>query len=225
MQHARNALNWEDLLASEKAQEYFTTLMQFVAQERASGQTIYPPKQDVFNAFKYCEVSNLKVVIIGQDPYHGPNQAHGLCFSVRRGNKVPPSLRNIYKELSQDIEGFNIPEHGELTDWAKQGVLLLNTVLTVRDGQAHSHKNQGWETFTDTVISRISENLEGLVFLLWGSPAQKKASLIDMSKHYILSAAHPSPLSAHRGFWGCKHFSETNRILKKNDLSPIQWQV
>lgn len=218
-------LTWQDLLGDEKQQDYFQSLMAFVQQERTSGELIYPPKEDVFNAFKYCQAHNVKVVIIGQDPYHGPNQAHGLCFSVRRGNRIPPSLRNIYKELEQDIEKFSTPKHGELTAWAEQGVLLLNTVFTVRDGQAHSHKNRGWERFTDTVIAKVSESLSGVVFLLWGSPAQKKASLIDTSKHYILTAAHPSPLSAHRGFLGCKHFSETNRLLLKDNRGLIQWQV
>lgn len=222
---ADSSLTWQSLLGPEKQQRYFRDLMHFVAEERRSGHMIYPPKEDVFNAFSYCEAHQVKVVIIGQDPYHGPNQAHGLCFSVRRGNKIPPSLRNIYKELAQDIPGFITPEHGELSAWARQGVLLMNTVLTVRDGQAHSHKNRGWERFTDTVIKQVSEHLSGVIFLLWGSPAQKKASLIDSSKHHILSAAHPSPLSAHRGFLGCKHFSEANRILKKNDLTPIHWQV
>ncbi|MFC4700346.1 uracil-DNA glycosylase [Glaciecola siphonariae] len=218
-------LTWQHLLGDEKQKSYFTELMKFVEAERASGQIVYPPQHEVFNALKLCEANKVRVVIIGQDPYHGPNQAHGLCFSVKQGNKIPPSLRNIYKELSQDIPGFCVPEHGELTHWAKQGVLLLNTVLTVRDGQAHSHKNKGWETFTDTVISKVSEATQGVVFLLWGGPAQKKMSLIDTTKHYVLRSAHPSPLSAHRGFLGCGHFSETNRILLKNGHSAIDWQV
>lgn len=218
-------VTWQDLLGAEKQQAYFQSLMAFVAQERASGQVIYPPQQDVFNAFKFCQASKVKVVIIGQDPYHGANQAHGLCFSVRKGNKIPPSLRNIYKELEQDIDSFTSPAHGDLTQWATQGVLLLNTVLTVRDAQAHSHKNQGWERFTDTVINKISSHLEGVVFLLWGSPAQKKTSMIDTSKHYILTAAHPSPLSAHRGFFGCKHFSQANQILEKTGRTVIEWQI
>lgn len=218
-------VTWQDLLGAEKQQAYFQSLMAFVAQERASGQVIYPPQQDLFNAFKFCQASNVKVVIIGQDPYHGANQAHGLCFSVRKGNKIPPSLRNIYKELEQDIDSFTSPAHGDLTQWATQGVLLLNTVLTVRNAQAHSHKNQGWERFTDTVINKISSHLEGVVFLLWGSPAQKKTSMIDTSKHYILTAAHPSPLSAHRGFFGCKHFSQANQILEKTGRAVIEWQI
>jgi uracil-DNA glycosylase len=220
-----NSPTWHDLLGNEKQQPYFTSLLAFVEEERAAGEQIYPPKQDVFNAFKYCQAKDVKVVIIGQDPYHGANQAHGLCFSVKRPNKIPPSLRNIYKELAQDIEGFRAPQHGELTHWAEQGVLLINTVFTVREGQAHSHKNQGWERFTDAVIAKVSEHLSDVVFLLWGGPAQKKVSLIDTSKHYVLAAAHPSPLSAHRGFLGCKHFSQTNRILLSNEHTPIDWQI
>nr|WP_136250641.1 uracil-DNA glycosylase [Ningiella ruwaisensis] len=216
---------WSDLLGAEKQKDYFRQLMQFVANERAEGYVIYPPEKDVFNAFTFCEAHEVKVVIIGQDPYHGPQQAHGLCFSVLKGNKIPPSLRNIYKELANDIPDFKIPQHGELSAWAEQGVLLLNTVLTVRDAQAHSHKNKGWEQFTDTVIAKVSDALDGLVFLLWGAPAQKKASLIDTSKHSILKAAHPSPLSAHRGFLGCKHFSQVNAILAQQGKQAINWQV
>lgn len=216
---------WEDLIGEEKQQPYFTELLAFVTRERESGQTIYPQNSEEFNAFKFCPAAKCKVVIIGQDPYHGANQAHGLSFSVKKGNKIPPSLRNIYKELSQDIPGFISPSHGELTAWAEQGVLLLNTVLTVRDGHAHSHKNQGWERFTDTVISTISERLQGVVFLLWGAPAQKKASLINTNKHFIFKSAHPSPLSAHRGFLGCKHFSLANQTLEKSGQSPIDWQI
>jgi uracil-DNA glycosylase len=225
MTQANSQLSWKALLGDEKQKPYFQSLMAFVEQERALPIPIYPAKEDVFNAFKFCEADEVKVVIIGQDPYHGPNQAHGLCFSVKKGNPIPPSLRNIYKELEQDIESFTSPEHGELTKWAEQGVLLLNTVFTVRDGQAHSHKNKGWETFTDTVISQLSEHSSNLVFPLWGGPAQKKASLIDSSKHHILTAAHPSPLSAYRGFLGCGHFSECNRILTKHVRMPIDWQV
>lgn len=219
------ANTWEDLIGKEKQQPYFKSLLSFVEQERNSGQVIYPANSEVFNAFKYCPADKCKVVIIGQDPYHGPNQAHGLSFSVKKGNKIPPSLRNIYKELSQDVPNFTIPQHGELIAWAEQGVLLLNTVLTVRDGQAHSHKNKGWERFTDSVISTISERLEGLVFLLWGAPAQKKMSLIDQHKHWIFTAAHPSPLSAHRGFLGCRHFSLANQKLEQNGQSPIDWHI
>jgi uracil-DNA glycosylase len=164
-------------------------------------------------------------VILGQDPYHGPNQAHGLSFSVKRGNKIPPSLRNIYKELANDIEGFNIPQHGDLSEWAQQGVLLLNTVLTVEQGLAHSHKKIGWEQFTNAVIAQISESFDNLVFILWGGPAQKKEKLIDSAKHCIIKGVHPSPLSAHRGFLGCKHFSQTNTYLSSVGKPVIHWQI
>ncbi|MFC3121008.1 uracil-DNA glycosylase [Agaribacter flavus] len=218
-------MTWQDIIGEEKHKPYFAELMQFVAEERASGKVIYPPKEDVFNAFKYTDVDKLKVVILGQDPYHGPNQAHGLCFSVLKGNKIPPSLRNIYQELARDISGFQIPSHGELTEWARQGVLMINTVMTVRQGEANSHKGKGWETFTDALIRQISTKLSGLVFLLWGSPAQKKASFIDTDKHHILKAVHPSPLSAHRGFFGCQHFSKTNKILTESGREAINWQI
>lgn len=195
-----------------------------VANERAKGKVVFPVDADVFNAFKLTQADTLKVVIIGQDPYHGPHQAHGLCFSVSKGNKIPPSLRNIYKELAADIPHFVIPTHGDLSDWAEQGVLLLNTVLTVEQGQAHSHKKIGWEQFTDGVISTINREYDNLVFLLWGAPAQKKAMLIDQQRHTILSAVHPSPLSAHRGFFGCQHFSKTNQILTLLGKQAIDWQ-
>lgn len=195
-----------------------------VAKERAAGKVIYPADADVLNAFKLTQAETLKVVIIGQDPYHGPNQSHGLCFSVRKGNKIPPSLRNIYKELASDIPNFEIPSHGDLSHWAEQGVLLLNTVLTVEQAQAHSHKKIGWEQFTDGVISTINRECDNLIFLLWGVPAQKKAALIDEKRHTILTAVHPSPLSAHRGFFGCQHFSKTNQILNSQGKQPIDWQ-
>lgn len=216
---------WADILGKEKQQPYFQQMMQFVERERAAGKTIYPPRQDVFNAFDLTEFDKVKVVILGQDPYHGPNQSHGLCFSVQPGVKVPPSLANIYKELASDISGFTIPQHGFLQSWAEQGVLLLNTVLTVEQAQAHSHAKIGWERFTDTVIQQLSVHCNGLVFLLWGSHAQKKGLVIDKQKHYILSAPHPSPLSAYRGFFGCRHFSQTNNLLKQQNKSPIDWQV
>jgi uracil-DNA glycosylase len=219
------SVTWQALIGEEKEQAYFTELLAFVEKERNDGKIVYPPSADVFNAFKLCSADNCKVVILGQDPYHGPNQAHGLSFSVKKGNKIPPSLRNIYKELSQDIDGFVIPSHGELTGWAQQGVLLLNTVLTVRDSEAHSHKNKGWERFTDRVIQALSEHDDALVFLLWGAPAQKKSTLIDTNKHFILSAPHPSPLSAHRGFLGCRHFSQTNELLISAGKVPINWQI
>lgn len=217
------ALTWHDVLATEKEQPYFIETLKMVAQEREAGVTVYPPKEDVFNAFRLTELSDVKVVILGQDPYHGPNQAHGLAFSVRPGVAVPPSLMNMYKELEQDIPGFTRPNHGFLESWAKQGVLLLNTVLTVEAGKAHSHARFGWETFTDRVIAVINETRENVVFLLWGSHAQKKGSIIDTQRHHVLKAPHPSPLSAHRGFFGCQHFSRTNEILTQQGDAPIDW--
>ncbi|PWC21121.1 MULTISPECIES: uracil-DNA glycosylase [Brenneria] len=217
------SLTWHDVLAQEKLQPYFINTLQFVGKERAAGKIIYPPQKDVFNAFRFTELHQVKVVILGQDPYHGPNQAHGLSFSVRPGVPAPPSLVNIYKELANDIPDFEIPRHGFLQSWAEQGVLLLNTVLTVEAGQAHSHANLGWETFTDRVIAVLNENREGIVFLLWGSHAQKKGSIIDRQRHHVLKAPHPSPLSAHRGFLGCKHFSQANRLLEQQGLAPIDW--
>lgn len=216
---------WKDVLGNEKAQPYFQQIVQFVEQERAAGKVIFPPQKDVFNAFRYTEFSDVKVVILGQDPYHGPGQAHGLCFSVLPGVKSPPSLMNMYKELANDIPGFQIPNHGHLTKWAEQGVLLLNTVLTVQQGMAHSHAKIGWERFTDNVIAQLNEHRSGIVFLLWGSHAQKKGSMIDTSRHHVLKTTHPSPLSAHRGFLGCKHFSTTNNILIQKKFQPIDWQI
>lgn len=185
-------------------------------------RTVFPIKDKIFAAFEYCPLDDVKVVIIGQDPYHGAGQAHGLCFSVPDGEKIPPSLRNIYKELQSDI-GKEIPTSGNLEHWAKQGVLLLNATLTVEEGQAGFHQGWGWETFTDKVIKTISKQKEHVVFLLWGKYAQDKANLIDESKHLILKSTHPSPLSAHRGFLGCKHFSKTNEYLKKHSISEIKW--
>ena len=217
--------SWSDVLGAEKQQPYFQQIMQYVQQQRASGRVIYPPQQDVFNAFKYTDFEKVKVVILGQDPYHGPSQAHGLCFSVQPGVKTPPSLVNMYKELATDIPGFTPPNHGYLQKWAEQGVLLLNTVLTVEQGQAHSHAKIGWEDFTDKVIQQLSLHRQGIVFLLWGSHAQRKGSVIDTNKHHVLKAPHPSPLSAHRGFFGCKHFSTANNLLEQQGLVPIDWQV
>ncbi|MBQ4813600.1 uracil-DNA glycosylase [Pseudoalteromonas luteoviolacea] len=216
---------WRDLLGAEKQQTYFQDTMNYVAQRRTQGVTVYPPEEKVFEAFKATELDQVKVVILGQDPYHGPNQAHGLCFSVLPGIKPPPSLANMYKELAQDIPGFEIPNHGYLLPWAEQGVLLLNTVLTVEQGQAHSHKHLGWEHFTDVVIDKINTHCEGIVFLLWGSHAQKKGKAIDSTRHHVLRAPHPSPLSAHRGFFGCKHFSQANDLLQSMGKRPINWQV
>ena len=219
------ALTWTDVIGQEKQQAYFQDTLAQIKQEREQGITIYPPQEQVFSAFETTPFDQVKVVIIGQDPYHGPNQAHGLCFSVQPGVKTPPSLVNIYKELAQDIPGFTIPNHGYLQSWAEQGVLLLNTVLTVQAGNAHSHKHLGWEYFTDQVIKALNEHKQGLIFLLWGSHAQKKAASIDRSKHSVLAGPHPSPLSAHRGFFGCKHFSATNEILTKQGLPAIDWHL
>jgi uracil-DNA glycosylase len=217
-------LTWHDVIGAEKQQPYFQQMLAFVEAERQSGKVVYPPTHDVFNAFRTTEFSDIKVVILGQDPYHGPHQAHGLCFSVLPGVKTPPSLVNMYKELAQDIEGFIIPDHGYLQSWADQGVLMLNTVLTVEQGKAHSHAKCGWETFTDRVINAINQHQHNVVFLLWGSHAQKKGAMIDRDKHCVLTAPHPSPLSAHRGFFGCGHFSRTNQYLIEHGQIPINWQ-
>ncbi|MBR9785243.1 MAG: uracil-DNA glycosylase [Gammaproteobacteria bacterium] len=219
------SLTWQSALGNEKQKEYFVELLERVKQAREAGSVIYPPQPDVFNALKYTPLDKVNVVILGQDPYHGPNQAHGLCFSVQAGVKTPPSLKNMYKELLTDINGFVEPNHGTLTPWAEQGVLLLNTVLTVEQGKAHSHAKWGWETFTDKVIDVVNANCENVVFLLWGSHAQKKGKHIDREKHKVLHAPHPSPLSAHRGFLGCKHFSQTNEYLVEKGKTPINWQV
>lgn len=216
---------WHEAIGSEKSESYFQHIIETVKKERGMGRIIYPPAEDVFNAFKATEFGNVKVVILGQDPYHGAGQAHGLAFSVREGVAVPPSLANIYKELADDIKGFRIPQHGYLQYWAEQGVLLLNTVLTVRAGQAHSHATLGWERFTDEVVNQINQNREHVVFMLWGSHAQKKGAFIDRSRHLVLSAPHPSPLSAYRGFFGCKHFSRANAYLQEKGITPIDWQV
>ncbi|MBD3653742.1 uracil-DNA glycosylase [Kangiella sp.] len=214
--------HWADALGPEKKKPYFKELIAFVESERNSGKTIYPPKEQVFSALKLTEFSEVKVVILGQDPYHGPNQANGLCFSVGSDQPLPPSLRNIYKELINDI-GCRPPANGDLSHWARQGVLLLNAVLTVEAAKANSHKGRGWELFTDAVIASLNQAPQPIVFLLWGSQAQAKSGLIKNPKHTILSAPHPSPLSAHRGFFGCKHFSKTNQILVENDQTPIKW--
>ena len=216
---------WTEALGEEKQQPYFQHILDTVRAERESGQVIYPPATDVFNAFKATEFNQVKVVILGQDPYHGAGQAHGLAFSVQQGVRIPPSLQNIYKELSTDIAGFQIPKHGNLQHWAEQGVLLLNTVLTVREGQAHSHASLGWETFTDKVIRQLADHREHLVFILWGSHAQKKGQFIDRQKHCVLTAPHPSPLSAHRGFLGCRHFSKANQYLQAHNIVQINWQL
>jgi uracil-DNA glycosylase len=217
------SLTWHDVLAAEKQKPYFIDTLSTVAAERAAGVTVYPPQKDVFNAFRFTELADVKVVILGQDPYHGPGQAHGLAFSVLPGVAVPPSLVNIYKELQSNFADFVRPDHGYLESWARQGVMLLNTVLTVEAGKAHSHARLGWETFTDKVIELINQHCEGVVFLLWGSHSQKKGSIIDRKRHYVLQAPHPSPLSAHRGFLGCRHFAKTNEYLIERGLTPIDW--
>ena len=215
--------SWKQRLAPEFEKDYFVRLTDFVRSEYQT-TTIYPPGKLIFNAFNLCPFDKIKVVIIGQDPYHNVGQAHGLCFSVKPGIETPPSLVNIYKELQSDM-GCYIPDNGHLTKWAEQGVLLLNTVLTVRAHQANSHRGIGWETFTDAVISALNKEDRPIVFLLWGAPAQKKKQMLNNPKHLILEAPHPSPLSAYRGFFGCRHFSKTNAFLERNGLSPIDWQI
>ena len=213
------------LFRSEFGKDYMIKLREFLKHEREAGFKIYPKGADIFNAFWKTPFNDLKVVILGQDPYHGENQAHGLSFSVQKGIAIPPSLRNIYKELQTDIPGFIIPNHGDLTEWAEQGVLLLNASLTVRAGTPGSHQKKGWEEFTDNVIKTISDKKEGIVFILWGSFAQAKAELIDKTKHHIIKSPHPSPFSAERGFFGSKPFSKTNEILIKEGKKPIDWQI
>jgi len=218
--------NWSSFLNHELSQEYMQQTLEYITNKRAEGIAVYPPEPQVFSAFDATPLSDIKVVILGQDPYHGEGQAHGLCFSVLpEVKKLPPSLKNIYKELVTDINGFITPEHGYLQSWADQGVFLLNTVLTVEQGQAHSHKHLGWEQFTDNVITHINEHCQGVVFILWGAHAQKKGKSIDRQRHHVLSGPHPSPLSAHRGFFGCQHFSKTNELLIAQGAQPINWQV
>ncbi|MGV6987450.1 uracil-DNA glycosylase [Testudinibacter sp. P80/BLE/0925] len=216
---------WTEAIGAEKQQPYFLTILAQVENAKKSGKTVYPPHDEVFTAFRLTEFEQVNVVILGQDPYHGANQAHGLAFSVKPGIAPPPSLVNMYKELADDIEGFEIPPHGYLQHWAQQGVLLLNTVLTVEQGRAHSHANFGWETFTDKVIAQLNQHRDHLVFLLWGSHAQKKGQFIDRQRHLVLSAPHPSPLSAYRGFFGCKHFSKANAYLQQHQQTPIDWRL
>ncbi|MBT9241901.1 uracil-DNA glycosylase [Vibrio splendidus] len=217
--------SWESIINDERDKEYFQSVLAFVEQQRNSGKTIYPPQEQVFSAFDMTPFESVRVVILGQDPYHGAKQAHGLAFSVLPGVKIPPSLRNMYKELAQDIDGFEIPSHGYLDTWASQGVLMLNTVLTVEEAKAHSHAKCGWETFTDTIIAELNQRSEPIIFLLWGAHAQKKGQAIDTDKHHVLTAPHPSPLSAHRGFFGCQHFSTTNKLLSSMDQQPIDWRL
>lgn len=214
---------WDELLKNEFQSDYYLKLRNFLAYEYKH-YTVYPNMYDIFNALKTTSYSDVKVVILGQDPYHGPNQAHGMCFSVKKGVEAPPSLKNIFKELQDDC-GCSIPPHGELTEWAKQGVLLLNTVLTVRAGQANSHANKGWEILTDQIIRLLNEKQTPIVFLLWGRNAQNKISLITNPNHLILKCVHPSPLSAYNGFFGCHHFSKTNAFLKEHGMKEIDWQI
>lgn len=216
--------SWLVPLAAEFEAPYMKQLKQFLLQEKAAGKVIYPESKNIFNAFNSTHLDAVKVVIIGQDPYHGPGQAHGLCFSVQKGIQIPPSLQNIFKEQNRDL-GLPVPAHGCLQFWADQGVLLLNATLTVEQSKAGSHQGRGWETFTDKAIHLVSQTQESVVFLLWGSYAQKKVELIDQGKHLILKAPHPSPLSAHRGFIGCGHFSKTNEYLLRVKKSPIDWRL
>lgn len=216
--------SWQKLLASELKKPYMAELQTFLVQESKAGKTIYPENDDIFAALNLTPFDQVKVVILGQDPYHGPNQAHGLCFSVNPGVKIPPSLVNIFKELKSDL-AINPPEQGSLNKWARQGVLLLNNVLTVEDGKAGSHHLKGWEQFTDRIIELLNEKKENLVFILWGSPAQKKASKVDQKKHFVIKSVHPSPLSSYRGFFGSKPFSQSNNYLKSSGLSPIDWTL
>ncbi len=224
--------SWKIAMRDDFNSEYFTHLKSFLIQEK-HGKKVFPSGENIFNAFNYTPFNEVKVVIIGQDPYHSYEtindkvlpHAHGLCFSIpKEAKKVPPSLKNIFKEIKQDL-GFEVPNHGNLSSWAKQGVLLLNATLTVRAHEAGSHQKKGWETFTDSAIRQLSEEKKGLVFLLWGRFAQNKEILIDTDKHFVLKAAHPSPFSAHNGFFGCKHFSKTNELLSSNSSGKIDWEI
>lgn len=216
--------SWYEVLKEEFIKPYFAGLRSFLYDEKSKGKILYPPGKYIFRAFELTPFDKVRVVILGQDPYPNPGQAHGLAFSVPKGVPVPPSLQNIYKELSNDV-GFVPPEHGDLTPWAEQGVFLLNTILTVQAGKPASHRNKGWEPFTDAAISHLSHRREGLVFLLWGKFAQEKAALIDKRKHLVLMAAHPSPYSADKGFFRCRHFSKANIYLAQNGYTPINWQL
>jgi uracil-DNA glycosylase len=216
--------SWKREIEPEFEKEYMKKLREFLVREKTAGKIIFPKGNEYFNAFNLTPLDDVKIVIIGQDPYHGPGQAHGLCFSVKPGVIQPPSLKNIFKEIYSDLD-IKPPDHGCLIPWAKQGVLLLNSVLTVEKGKAASHQGRGWEHFTDNVISVLNEYHENLVFLLWGSYAQKKGEFIDPSKHYVLKSTHPSPFSAHRGFFGNQHFSKANEYLEKNGKAKIEWQL
>lgn len=215
--------DWDDILQEEFSKQYYQNLRIFL-DEQYSNNIIFPPKKDIYNALRYTSYKDTKVLILGQDPYHEVNQAHGLAFSVNKGIKIPPSLENIYKEMHDDV-GINIPNHGYLINLAKQGVLLLNTVLTVKQFKANSHANKGWEILTDAIISKLNEKKEPMVFILWGNNAKSKKSLITSPNHLILQSVHPSPLSAYNGFFGSKPFSKTNQFLIKNNINPIDWQI
>ncbi|GAB3916557.1 uracil-DNA glycosylase [Mucilaginibacter boryungensis] len=217
--------SWLNVLKDEFDKPYMADLRKFLQAEKEAGKVVYPRNADIFNAFNKTPFDKVKVVILGQDPYHGPNQAHGLSFSVQKGVAIPKSLINIYKELATDIPGFVKPAHGNLEEWAEQGVLLLNATLTVRAAEAASHQKKGWEQFTDAVIKKLSDERKGLVFILWGAYAQSKIPLIDASKHHIIKSVHPSPLSVERGFWGSKPFSKANDYLIKEGQQPIDWQI
>ncbi|BAY92497.1 MULTISPECIES: uracil-DNA glycosylase [unclassified Tolypothrix] len=223
MTHIRLSPSWQTVLAEEFDKPYFSKLQNFLLAERQS-YTIYPPEEQIFSAFELTPYENVNVFLLGQDPYHDQNQAHGLCFSVQPGIKPPPSLINIFKELKDDV-GFEIPNHGYLVSWAKQGILMLNAVLTVRAHTPNSHKNQGWETFTDAVISKVNQKLDPVVFVLWGGYAQKKLKLIDTKRHTVIQSAHPSPLSARNGFFGSKPFSAINSALRSFGKPEIDWQI
>lgn len=216
--------SWLAHLGAEFEQSYMTELRAFLAAEKRAGKNIFPPGAEIFNAFAHTPLDRVKVVILGQDPYHGDGQAHGLCFSVRPGVPVPPSLQNIFKEIHSEL-GVPVPAHGHLDSWADQGVLLLNSVLSVERGRAASHRGKGWEQFTDRVIALINREREGVVFMLWGSYAQNKGAIIDRSRHCVLAAPHPSPLSAHRGFFGCGHFARANAYLAARGETPIDWSL
>lgn len=215
--------SWDSLLAGEFKSDYYLALREFLKQEY-SHYRVYPNMYDIFNALRYTAFEDVKAVIIGQDPYHGAGQAHGLCFSVKRGTPPPPSLQNIFKELHNDL-GIPEPPHGELTSWAKQGVLLLNTTLTVREGRPMSHRGRGWETLTDAIITKLNDRAQPTAFMLWGAHAGSKAALITAPQHRIFRAPHPSPLSASRGFFGCRHFSAVNEFLRQNGIEPIDWRI
>lgn len=215
--------NWQELLLPEMEKPYYKKLRQFLIDEYKNN-TVYPDMYSIFNALHYTDYNDVKAVILGQDPYHGPNQAHGLSFSVRKGVPAPPSLVNIYKEMKDDL-GVAIPSHGCLEKWAKEGVLLLNTVLTVRRGEANSHRDMGWEQFTDYIIRLLNERDKPMVFILWGAPAIRKESMIDQKRHYVIKSPHPSPLSAYRGFFGSKPFSRTNHFLESQGIEPIDWRL